>query len=222
MPDNHIKDIFAFCLELEANNSRDWFNAHKEQYTALRGAFVADVQRLVDLLAVDDTNLRGTRAADCVYRIYRDVRFSADKSPYKTYFSANIGPGGRKSELASYYVHLDPHDAMLCCGMWCPAPVTLRRMRSLIDACGDELQAAITGADFASRYRLEPFGQLKRVPAGYAQDHPYAGLLRLKDYTFASHVGQDFFTGEGDWVGRAAECFRAALPLSRFLNSVLI
>ena len=94
-----MRELFDFLIELSAHNNRDWFHEHKVQYDVLRAGFINDVQRLISLIAVDDEELKGVQAEDCIYRIYRDIRFSLDKTPYKQFFSAYMARGGKKSRV---------------------------------------------------------------------------------------------------------------------------
>ena len=110
---SNIKAILSFLRQLEANNDRVWFKAHKEDYDALRQPWEADMGRLIGLVADYDDNVRGLGVKDCVYRIYRDIRFSHDKSPYKNYFSGVLGKGGRHTVMSSYYVHFEPGNLMI-------------------------------------------------------------------------------------------------------------
>ena len=103
-----MNGLIEFLVELRKNNNREWFQAHKGVYDALRKQFIADVEQLIARLATYDEELRGLRVEDCIYRIYRDIRFSPDKTPYKTYFSAYMARGGKKSPRAGYYLHIEP------------------------------------------------------------------------------------------------------------------
>ena len=120
---------YQFLSELRDNNRREWFAEHKEQYDALRSRWLDQLQHLIDLMSQYDDTLHGVKAADCAYRIYRDIRFSHDKTPYKTFFSAVIGKGGRKCTKACYYVHFEPGNSGIFAGLWCPTPDVLRRTR---------------------------------------------------------------------------------------------
>ena len=134
---------YQFLSELRDNNRREWFAEHKAQYDMLRSRWLDQLQHLIDLMSQYDDTLHGVKAADCAYRIYRDIRFSHDKTPYKTFFSAVIGKGGRKCTKACYYVHFEPGNSGIFAGLWCPTPDVLRRTRSLIDADGNEKASAI-------------------------------------------------------------------------------
>lgn len=219
MTDNYMTRLFEYLGELRNNNQRDWFNANKERYTELREPWLADLQRLIDLLADSRPELRGITARDCAYRIYRDIRFKADKTPYKTYFSACIGPQGRKTMQSCIYLHFEPGNAGVYFGIWCPEPDKLRALRRLIDADGDELQQAIEEPQFAALFRFMPFDSLKKAPKGYSPDHPHIRLLCAKDFTFGMTVPDTYFT-QGDWVERVVHHLKHSMPVERFLNYV--
>ena len=214
-----MTETFQFLRDLRNNNRREWFAEHKEQYDALRARWLGQLQQLIHLMSQYDDTLHGVTAADCAYRIYRDIRFSHDKTPYKTFFSAVIGQGGRKCSKACYYVHFEPGNAGLFAGLWCPSPEVLRSIRSLIDADGSELQALIDSRDIASRFSFTPLASLKKAPAGFAPDHPLIHLLRAKDYTF-SHPCPDTYFTHGNWVEKAAADFKPIKPVLDFFNYI--
>ena len=121
-----MKEIYDFLRELRENNDREWFNAHKKRYVELKAWFDEWVGKLIEKTAGFDEEIEGLNVKDCVYRIYRDVRFSPDKSPYKTHFAAYLAsPGGRNSQRAGYYVHLEPDGSLLAGGLYCPEPSLL-------------------------------------------------------------------------------------------------
>lgn len=134
----NMHDTYEFLKLLAVNNNREWFNANKAEYQELRKAWENDISRLLSLMGEYDESLRGLQVKDCAYRIYRDVRFSADKSPYKTYFSAVLGKKGRKCIQAACYLHMAPGESGLHAGIWWPENEILSRLRSEIDANADE------------------------------------------------------------------------------------
>ena len=132
-------EILQFLDELSRNNNRQWFNANKERYEYLRKAWLHNIQQLIEQMNAYDPSLQGLDARDCVYRIYRDIRFSPNKLPYKTHFGAVIGRGGRKCLLSSYYIHLEPgNKSGIYGGIWCPEPNVLKALRHAIDDNSDE------------------------------------------------------------------------------------
>lgn len=130
---NSIAKIYDFLGRLAENNNRDWFAAHRDEYDEVNALWLADVQRLIDRMSLWDKSLTGLKARDSVYRIYRDTRFSPDKSPYKRHFGALIGQGGRKCALSSCYVHIQPGNSGLHGGIWCPERDVLDALRHAVD-----------------------------------------------------------------------------------------
>ncbi len=214
-----MTQLFEYLEQLKLNNNREWFNAHKDTYTALRELWLADLQRTISALSQHDPTLKGVQAKDCAYRIYRDIRFKADKTPYKNYFSACIGINGRKTMQSCYYLHFEPGNAGIYFGIWCPEPEHLRSLRSLINAYGDELQSLTTNPDFAGRFEFMPMSSLKKAPVGFPADHPQIEFLKAKDLTFGHNVADDYFTNP-DWPERVANDLMHAIPVCNFLNYV--
>ena len=211
-------ECYEFLKALAANNDREWFNAHKDEYLAVRAQWEADIVRLIDLMGEEDASLRGLGVKDCTYRIYRDIRFSPDKRPYKTYFSAVLGRKGRKCMEAGCYLHMEPGNSALHAGIWWPESDVLARLRSEIDANIDEFKAILEDEDFASRFRF--YGdKLKSMPRGFAKDNPNAEFLKMKEYLCIKEVSDDYFFCE-DWVEKVAEEFRYVRKFNAFLNYV--
>lgn len=215
---SNISEIMAFLRQLAMNNDRTWFKAHKHTYDALRGAWEQDMERLIALVATFDPQARGLAIKDCVYRIYRDIRFSHDKSPYKTYFSGVIGKGGRHTVQSCYYVHFGVNEMMLCGGIWWPEKSILDQLRGLIDAEPEEFLAIVQNPDITSRYQWMS-KSLKTMPKGYPADHPMAQYLKMKEYLLVKRVDEDYFDCE-DWVERVASDLQPLKPLHDFLNYV--
>ena len=117
-----VADIISFLSELQKNNNRVWFQENKERYDGLRQLFIQDVQKLIDRISLFDPEVSGMEAKDCLFRIYRDIRFSPNKLPYKSHFAAYIARGGRSSDRGGYYIHIEPGNCMLSGGIWCPEP----------------------------------------------------------------------------------------------------
>ena len=123
-------EIMQFLTELKQNNNREWFQANKNRYDSLRKGFIDEVQQLINRIALFDPEIAGLEAKDCLFRIYRDIRFSPDKTPYKIHFAAYMAScGGRGSERGGYYIHLEPGGCLLSGGIWCPPPALLKALR---------------------------------------------------------------------------------------------
>ncbi|MDD3107797.1 MAG: DUF2461 domain-containing protein, partial [Alistipes sp.] len=112
--------LFDFLSQLRDHNTRDWFEAHRPLYAEVQRDFMSFVQELIDGISCFDPGVKGLTPKDATYRIYRDVRFSTDKSPYKTHLGTYICPGGKHSEYAGYYIHLEPGASVLATGIYRP------------------------------------------------------------------------------------------------------
>ena len=213
-----MKQELAFLRQLEANNDRPWFKAHKDEYDALRKPWERDMERLIGLVAGYDDNVRGLTVKDSVYRIYRDIRFSKNKDPYKNYFSGVLGKGGRHPVMSGYYVHFQPGKVMLCGGVWWPEKPVLERLRALIDAEAEEFLKIVNNPDITARYQWDS-ETLKTMPKGYAKEHPMAKFLKMKEYILMMKPDEDYLDCD-DWVERVADDLRPLKPLHDFLNYV--
>ncbi|MGH9819852.1 MAG: DUF2461 domain-containing protein, partial [Pyrinomonadaceae bacterium] len=125
-------DTFAFLKKLDKNNNREWFNKHKDNFLAAKDDVAALTGYLISQIAKFDPAISGTLPEDCVFRIYRDIRFSKDKSPYKNNLGAYIAPGGRKSMLPGYYFHIQPRQSFIAGGKHMPSSVELLNLRKAI------------------------------------------------------------------------------------------
>lgn len=210
-------EIIQFLRELRQNNNRPWFQENKERYDALRAAFVDEVQELIRRISLFDPEVVGLEAKDCLFRIYRDTRFSADKTPYKTYMSAFIAQGGRKSERGGYYIHLEPDNSILSGGVWSPDPKLLKKLRQDIYDHIEEFVAIIEAPEFKAIYPELEGDMLKRMPAGYPVDSPYGYILKHKDFSVICNKPDAFFS-KVDWMDESIACFEKLLPFNRFLN----
>ena len=214
------QEILSYLKELAANNNRPWFQENKPRYEVLRQAFFDEVQQLINRIALFDSEIAGLEAKNCLFRIYRDIRFSPDKTPYKRHFSAYIARGGRSSEWGGYYFHLEPGNCHLAGGIWCPSPKLLKRLRQDIYDHIEEFAEIIENPDFKKTYPTLEGETLKRMPAGFPTDSPYGEVLRHKDFCVSTTLPDEFFFAE-DWVEQTAKLLEKLLPFNRFLNYTL-
>lgn len=213
-----MEDILDFLRELRQHNNREWFNERKEQFIELRTLFLNKVDELIRLISVFDEEVVGLTAKDCVYRIYRDTRFSPDKTPYKTFFSAYIASkGGKKSLRAGYYLHLEPGNCLLSGGVWCPESKLLKGLREAVYEHCDEFIDITENPEFKKRYPIFDGEMLKTIPRPFPKDFKYPALLMRKDYVVIGKREDTFFKGN-DWIINVAEDFKILQPFNRFLN----
>lgn len=223
MTQYYTHQLFDFLRQVAANNYREWFHAHKNEYDDLRALWMQDLDRLISLMSIWEPQLKPQSAKTCAYRFYRDTRFSHDKSPYKTFFSAAISPWGRKSHHAGFYLHmgLDEENLWggsgLYGGIWCPDATMLRKLRYAIVDNIEEFEEIINNPEFIKYYPSWIGESLKNVPKGWDKNHPQANLLKLKEYGRLCSCKEAFFH-DPSWVETAAHRFSLLKPLVDFLN----
>ncbi len=209
-----LGSVLDFLGQVRENNNKRWFDQHRAEYERARQRFAAFVALLIEEFSAFQ-DMRGVLPEDCIMRIYRDIRFSRDKSPYRTSMAASIGPGGRKSMTYSYYFHVAPGDeTMLAGGLYDPSPEQLSRFRSAIDGDAAAFKKVIAAPDFVRYFGTVSGLRLKTAPQGYDRDHPEIELLRLKQ-VLAMHTWPD---EEVRGQGFAEEVVAAARALKPFLD----
>ena len=220
-----MKAIIEFLRQLQCNNNREWFNAHKAEFLKHQDRFHELVEEVIREVSVFDPDLATLTPKDCTFRIYRDVRFSADKCPYKCHFGAFLAKGGKKSGNSGYYFHIStgggeeyPYCHMLAAGDYCCAPEVLKILREDIVNGDGDFERVVRQAD-ASFY-LEKEGALKRNPKGFPADAPYSEYLRLKYFCLTSLPGDDFWEGE-DLAKRIAAKFATTKPFLDYINRAI-
>lgn len=214
-----------FLRELAANNCKPWMDQNRDRYKLHRGRFERYVEELVDRITSFDPSVAGLKAKDCTYRMNRDIRFSVDKSPYKTHFSAFIAPRGKNSGMAGYYLHLEPAvegssmigHSILAVGDVCFPPAILRSVREEILDNGALMLRNIAAA---KGFRIDTAGSLKRVPTGFPSGTPYDELLKLKDHCLVLDLEEEELYAP-DFTEQMIACFRSAKPYLDQLNRAI-
>lgn len=207
-------EIFSFFTQLEHNNNREWFEPNKAQFKALESSVKQFGEDLKNKLNSHDSIDRFK-----LFRIYRDVRFSKDKTPYKTHFGLNWHR--TKPELrGGYYLHLSSKDIFLACGFWDPNPADLKRIRQELAIDGDEYRDIINAPDFKSVWGDLEGDAVKTAPKGYAKDHPNIDLLRFKQHLFSIRYTQAQATAP-DFLDRLDAALQAVRPFVDYMSDVL-
>lgn len=218
-----MEKVLQFLNELQKNNNRIWFEDHKQEYREALEIFNSFTENLIAGIATFDPSVRNLSLKDCTYRIYRDVRFSPDKSPYKTHMGAFVSPHGKGGGFSGYYFHVEARDAeyigghIISAGIYRPQPIVIKNIREEIMLNGREFKEAI---DIASNFKLDQSDALKRVPARFPADSEYAGYFKLKDYFLMQHIDDAFILSD-DLVGNAVREFKKALTFNNLLNKVV-
>lgn len=215
--------IFSFLQNITANNNREYFNQHKEDYLNAKSDFEEIVAHLIKRLSVVDSSVANLQPKECIYRIYRDIRFSPDKSPYKRHFGAFIAPkGGHRSILCGYYLHFQPGNTVICTGTYGLDKNQLAAMRSAIYGDYEEFSALLSTPDFKNAFGnlVSASTTLKKVPVGYPADFEGGDLLRLKDYD-AIHSFMDNEVLADSFVDNVERLFVVSAPFCMYVNEVL-
>lgn len=215
-----MEELLDFFRRLDANNNRDWFDAHRAEWMQVKRSIAGLAEKLIAGIAAFDPSVGGLRPQDCTYRIARDTRFSKDKSPYKNWVGIYVAPHGKKSGYAGYYLHIAPNQDRLVgihslwAGLYCPEPVVMRSMREEILDNGDELVRNIRKA---SGFRLDCSDTLKRTPVGFPTGTEHDDLLRLKQWGIEKPITEDFLLAD-HLAERVVEEFRRTAPFVAQLN----
>ncbi|HEX2975472.1 MAG TPA: DUF2461 domain-containing protein [Bacteroidales bacterium] len=213
------KSTLDFLKSLKNNNNREWFNQNKEAYLEARRNYESFVQEFIDRIVKFDPVLKGLEAPSCTYRINRDIRFSNDKSPYKSHFGAFVVKGGKQNgdKYAGYYFHVEPGNSLFAGGAYMPPAPWLASIREKIDDEGERLAKIINAKEFKSVFGSLEGEKLKTAPKGFPKDHPYIDLLRMKSYLVEFSISDKEVVSEEcmDKIVRGAKVMKT---LNDFLN----
>jgi len=205
-----------FLDELRVHNHKAWFDQNRPAYEVAREAFERFIAAIIDEFRAAN-QLRELAAKDCIFRMNRDVRFSKDKSPYKTNFGALIGPGGRKSMQDGYYISIEPRGQSLIAGGWyMPQGPQLAKFRKAIDRDASELKKIMRAKAFVQHFGTLEGEKLKTAPQGYDREHPEIELLRLKQITVMEHLSDEAVLAP-DFPRRTVAACRAMRPFLNYL-----
>lgn len=214
------KETLDFLKKLEKNNNREWFTANKKLFENANNNVIALTDLLIGKIAKFDPEVAGLDPKSCVFRIYRDVRFSKDKSPYKTNLGAFIAPGGRKTMSPGYYFHVQPGMFFSAAGKHMPEPGELLKIRNAVAANPKDFVKIVEAKRFVDRFGGLDGERLSRPPKGFPADHEAIEYLKLKSFT----VSEEFTAADAvsaEYPKMLAESFKAAYPLIMFLRKAL-
>jgi uncharacterized protein (TIGR02453 family) len=213
------KSTLDFLTDLKCNNDREWFNNNRARYNDARSNYETFVQAIIDRITQFDPILKGLEVKSCTYRINRDIRFSNDKSIYKTYMGAFIVRGGKKNgdRFAGYYVHVEPGNNMIAGGAYMPPKEWLSEIRGKIDEDGDKFQKIINNKDLIRIFGSLEGEKLKTAPKGYPKDHPYIELLKFKSFLVAKSLSDREIMSDKA-LDTIVEASKVMKPMNDFLN----
>ncbi|WP_370895750.1 DUF2461 domain-containing protein [Chryseobacterium gossypii] len=209
---------FDFLKKLSRNNNREWFNENKGLYTESQKNVVSFLEDLIGEMAGFDEELGKIDAKKSLFRIYRDTRFSKDKSPYKTNFGASLGMG-KGSQKGGYYLHMEPGKSFVAGGIYMPEPSVLKLVRKEISLYGDDFLKILNDKDFKKHFpELDQESKLVKVPQGFEKEDPMAEYLKLKNFIVLYHLKDDEIL-DNNAIKRLAEIFKLMKPFNDFLNA---
>jgi len=213
------KSTLDFLDSLKDNNNRDWFIKNRPAYIDAKDNFESFVQDIINNIIDFEPILKGLEVKSCVYRINRDIRFSNDKSPYKSHLGAFIVRGGKKNgdKFAGYYVHIEPAKSIIAGGAYMPPAPLLSAIREKIDEEPDEFIKIINSKDFVKYFGKIEGEKLKKAPKGYPSDHPNIELLKFKSYLIVNEVNDGFVLSQ-NYFDHVLKVLKAMKPFNDFLN----
>lgn len=213
------KSSLDFMTFLSHNNNRDWFIKNKPLYLNAKENYESFIQVIINKITDFDPILKGLEVKNCVYRINRDIRFSNDKSPYKTHFGAFIVRGGKKNadKFAGYYIHVEPGKSIIAGGAYVPPTPWLSAIREKIDTEPETLLKIINSKDFKKYFGKVDGEKLKKAPKGYPSDHPNIDLLRLKSFLVVNEVN-DALVLSDKYLNHTINVLQVIKPFNDFLS----
>lgn len=212
-----VQQILDFLKELSSNNNREWFQANRATYQAVQQNFEELLTAVIARIATFDPDVTHLQPSDCTYRIYRDVRFSSDKSPYKNHIGGYINAKGKKSMHCGYYIHLEPGNCMLAGGSWCMPKDMLKAVRQSVVDNLDEFRAIVEDTAFTAYFKQIGEEHLKTVPKGFPKDFAYPQYINCKDYTVCYKIADSFFA-DPYFLDEVERVFRQLKRFADFTN----
>lgn len=220
-----MEQILEFLEQLRQNNNKFWFDAHRAEYLQAKNTFNEIAVRLIQGIRKFDPSIGPLTIQDCSFRINRDIRFSKDKSPYKTHFGLFVCPGGKKSGFSGYYFHVTPESGdsifevpLLAAGDYMCDPKVLRILREDIELGGDEFDSIVKSA--GRRWYLDKSQSLKRVPQGFTAGGPNDEYLKLRNFCLMTVLDREFLTSP-DLVDNLLKLFKKTKPFVAYVNRAI-
>jgi len=217
----NTKNCLDFLTQLKENNTREWFTQNKTWYDEVKKEFECFINQLIPEIAKFDGSIGLLNAKNCVFRIFRDIRFSLDKTPYKTNFGGYMAAGGRKGGKAGYYFHLEPGTSIVAGGIYLPQPEIVKKIRKEIYFNCETFKQIIGSDDFIKYFgTLDDFDKMKKPPKDFPVDFPNIDLLKYRSITF-SHSLNEKILYSNDLMEYSIMIFKAMLPINQFLNQAI-
>jgi uncharacterized protein (TIGR02453 family) len=217
-----MERVLKFLKDIKKNNNRDWFEKNKQRYLDVKDFFEGFVGKTLDEVIKFDKSMASLEPKKMTFRIYRDVRFSKDKRPYKTNMGASFSAAGKGMGIPGYYLHIEPgNKSFIAAGLFMPEPEKLAKVRQEIDYNSDRLTKIMKDKKFRKYYSDFWDGDaLKTAPKGYAKDHPHLKWLKLKSF-IVEHNFTDKQVLDKKFYKTFADAAKASKPLDDFLREAI-
>lgn len=215
--------LFSFLEELKQNNNREWFQDNQSTYKIFKENYLELTSELLKELAQKDIRLQTLEPKKCMFRINRDIRFSKDKSPYKTNIGMWFSINSNIKNAPGYYAHIENNNSFLAGGIYCPEANDLKKIRTEISFFHEELYHILEDKNFVKEFEnldKEDNNMLKTAPKGFEKDHPAVDLLKFKNYTATKKLCNKEVLND-DFVKNASNSLFQLKPLNDFLNRAL-
>ena len=213
------KETLDFLKQLAKNNNREWFNNNKDLYQKSLDNIQAFLNGLLTKIVVFDKSVAGIEPKDCLFRIYRDTRFSKDKTPYKSLFGAWISDND-KAGKAGYYLHIEPGKSFLAGGVYHPEAGRLKNVREEISFEADKFKKIINNKTFKENFGAISGDRLVTSPKGFAKDDPMMDYLKFKDMVVVHNINDKVLISK-DYPAYCIKIFKSMVPFNDFLNKPL-
>ena len=217
------KEALQFLEDLIANNNTEWMHANKKRYENYKKDYHCYIATVLAEMKPLDKTLETLEVKNCTFRINRDIRFSKDKSPYKTNMGIWFTQNKKSKNSPGYYIHFEKGNSFIAGGVWCPEPDQLKKIRKEIEFFHDDLEKIVNDKTFKKEYSAithDDSNSLKNAPKGFDPNHPAIEFLKLKSFTASQKVDDEIFT-QPDFSKKIAEKLMALKPMNDFLKRAL-
>lgn len=209
---------FDFLKDLCVNNNKEWFNENRDRYQEAKKEVEGLSVSLIEGLSAFDATVKDLEAKKCIFRIFRDVRFAKDKTPYKNNFGMHFVPGGKKCCRAGYYLHLEPDNSFIAGGIYLPTSPELRQVREAIYQSPDDFLSIVNDPVFKDAFGEIDGDKLKTTPKGFPKDFEHIDLLRFKSYIVMERISDDDVVSPS-LIDQTITSFKKMQPLNTFINT---
>ena len=214
------KEALQFLEDLIANNNTDWMHANKKRYEAYKKDYHNFIASILAEMKPLDKSLEPLEVKNCTFRINRDIRFSKDKSPYKTNMGVWMSQNKNRKNAPGYYIHYEKGNCFIAGGVWCPEPTELKLIRKEIEFFHDDLETIVGAKSFKPEFNdldRSENNVLKKAPKDFDPNHPAIEFLKLKSFTASHKINDSDFTKK-EFSKTIAQKLIALKPLNDFLT----